>query len=175
MMPHLLNDPKMGMTCPPQYFWNIPRNDPVRQNLDYLYAVTELIHEGLGAGDCVGSGYVVRRDALNDIGGFPAFSISEDTACSSMLRGKEWSVAYIDEYLQCGEMTDTLAGHVKQRTRWTIGNVQTAFNVRPPPYIIPQSLTNMSNKSISVFGAQQYPTAPSANASRASSSVPAPS
>jgi cellulose synthase/poly-beta-1,6-N-acetylglucosamine synthase-like glycosyltransferase len=129
MMPHLLNDPKMGMTCPPQYFWNIPLDDPVRQDLDYFYAMTELIHDGLGAGDCVGSGYLARREAIEDIGGFPTYSISEDTACSSMLLGKGWSVAYIDEYLQCGEMPDTLSGHIKQRTRWTIGNVQTAFKV----------------------------------------------
>jgi len=118
MMPHMLNDAKMGMACPPQYFWNIPRRDHVRQDLDYFYAATELIHEGLGAADCVGSGYLVRREAIEDIGGFPTFSISEDTACSSLLLGKGWSVAYIDEYLQCGEMPDTLAGHIKQRTRW---------------------------------------------------------
>lgn len=147
MMPHLLNDPKLAMACPPQYFWNIPRNDRVRQDLDYFYAVTELIHDGLGSGDCVGSGYLARREAINDIGGFPTYSISEDTACSSMLLGKGWSVAYIDEYLQCGEMPDTLYGHIKQRTRWvsssrfeheellansdqTIGNVQTALIVR---------------------------------------------
>lgn len=40
MMPHLLADPKMAMTCPPQYFWNIPQNDHVRQDLDYFYAIT---------------------------------------------------------------------------------------------------------------------------------------
>jgi cellulose synthase/poly-beta-1,6-N-acetylglucosamine synthase-like glycosyltransferase len=118
MMPHFLADPKMGMTCPPQYFWNIPRNDNVRQDLDYFYALTEIIHDGLDAADCVGSGYLARREAMEDIGGFPAFSISEDTACSTLLLGKGWKVAYIDEYLQCGEMPDTLAGHVKQRTRW---------------------------------------------------------
>ncbi|KAK1913596.1 hypothetical protein P3342_006839 [Pyrenophora teres f. teres] len=129
MMPHLLNDPKMAMTCPPQYFWNIPRNDRVRQDLDYFYAVTELVHDGLGSADCVGSGYLARREAIDDIGGFPTYSISEDTACSSMLLGKGWSMAYIDEYLQCGEMPDTLSGHIKQRTRWTIGNVQTAIKV----------------------------------------------
>ncbi|EDU43163.1 Cellulose synthase catalytic subunit [Pyrenophora tritici-repentis] len=130
MMPHLLNDPKLAMTCPPQYFWNIPRNDRVRQDLDYFYAVTELVHDGLGSGDCVGSGYLARREAIDDIGGFPTYSISEDTACSSMLLGKGWSVAYIEEYLQCGEMPDSLSGHIKQRTRWTIGNVQTAIKLR---------------------------------------------
>jgi len=130
MMPHLLKDPKLGMTCPPQYFWNIPRNDRVRQDLDYFYAVTELVHDGLGAGDCVGSGYLVRREAILEIGGFPTYSISEDTGCSSMLVGHGWGVAYIDEPLQCGEMPDTLHGHIKQRTRWTIGNVQTAWHVR---------------------------------------------
>ncbi|EUC34494.1 glycosyltransferase family 2 protein [Bipolaris zeicola 26-R-13] len=129
LMPHLLADPKMSMACPPQNFWNIPKNDHVRQDLDYFYSVTETVHDALGAADCVGSGYLVRRDALTDIGGFPAFSISEDTACSSLLLGKGWQVAYVDEYMQCGEMPETLRGHIKQRTRWTIGNVQTAFKL----------------------------------------------
>ncbi|KAJ6192131.1 nucleotide-diphospho-sugar transferase [Bipolaris maydis] len=129
LMPHILSGPKMGMICPPQYFWNIPRNDTLRQDLDYFYAVTELVHEGLGAADCVGSGYLARREALEKICGFPIFSISEDTACSSLLLGKGWSVAYVDEVLQCGEMPETLGGHIKQRTRWTIGNIQTAFKI----------------------------------------------
>lgn len=124
-MPHFDEQPKVGdeqpkvaMVCPPQYFWNIPKNDSLRQDLDYFYAVTELVHEGLGAADCVGSGYLVRREALDEIRGFPTFSISEDTACSSLLLGKGWSVAYVDEDLQCGEMPETLGGHIKQRTRW---------------------------------------------------------
>lgn len=86
-----------------------------------------------------GSGYVVRRKAVEEIGGIPTASISEDTGTSAMLLGKGWTVAFIDEVLQVGEMVinlslhfsiletdirfqpDTLMGHVKQRTRWTIG------------------------------------------------------
>jgi cellulose synthase/poly-beta-1,6-N-acetylglucosamine synthase-like glycosyltransferase len=130
MIPHLIADPKLGMTNPPQYFYNIPANDHVRQDLDYFYALTELIHEGLGAADCVGSGYLVRRQAIDDIGGVPTCSISEDTGTSAMLLGKGWQVAYIDEILQVGEMPDTLMGHVKQRTRWTTGNIQMGWHIR---------------------------------------------
>lgn len=39
---------------------------------------------------------------MEAIGGFPTYSISEDTGCSSMLVGHGWSVAYVDEKLQCG-------------------------------------------------------------------------
>lgn len=129
MIPHFDKDPRLAMVCPPQHFYNIPTNDHLRQDLDHFYAVTETVHDGLGAADCVGSGYVVRRDAMSSIGGFPTFSISEDTGCSSLLVGKGWRVAYVDEKLQVGEMPDTLIGHIKQRTRWTIGNVQTAVRL----------------------------------------------
>ncbi|KAF2431406.1 cellulose synthase catalytic subunit [Tothia fuscella] len=118
MMPHLLEDPKLAMSCPTQYFYNIPDIDHFRQDLDYFYSATELIHERLGAGDCVGLGYLVRRRALEDIGGFPTYSITAYTAS-----------AYIDERLQCGEMLETLIGHIKQRTCWTIGNVQTSVKL----------------------------------------------
>jgi len=187
MMPHLLNDTKMAMTCPPQHFWNIPRNDSVRQDLDYFYAVTELVHDGLGAGDCVGSGYLARREAIDDIGGFPTYSIAEDTACSSMLLGKGWSVAYIDEYMQCGEMPDTLHGHIKQRTRWvsayrlqrgemlanfdqTIGNVQTALEVRLSQ-ITTRYMFSLFHSLISVCGVQQCHIVTPVNASQVSSLV----
>jgi hypothetical protein len=147
MVPHLLQTEELAMVCAPQVsayvslsaifklmtitksFYNIPDGDPLKQNLDHYYAVTEMIHRGLEAGDCTGSGYIVRRQALMDIGGFPTFTISEDTACSTMLLGKGLKITYTDERIQCGQMPDTFLGHVKQRTRWTIGNVQTALRL----------------------------------------------
>lgn len=151
MMPHLLNDPKLGMTCAPQLFWNIPRHDRLRQDLDFFYAVTELVHEGLGSSDCVGSGYLVRREAMLQIGGFPTYTISEDTGCSSMLLGHGWDVAYIEEDLQCGEMPDTLHGHYKQRTRWTIGNVQTAMYVSIQPHPPQQSIMSFTSAHVTIL------------------------
>ena len=98
-----------------QYFWNVPINDPLHQDLVYFYSTMEMINEGLEAADCLGSGFIVRRSALAQIDGFPTYSVTEDTACSSQLVGQGWRVAYIKQRLQCGEMPETLSGHLKQR------------------------------------------------------------
>jgi cellulose synthase/poly-beta-1,6-N-acetylglucosamine synthase-like glycosyltransferase len=129
MVPHLLADSKTAMVCAHQHFYNLPPSDPLLQSLAHFSATTELVHRGLDAADCTGTGYIVRRSALASINGFPTFSIAEDTACSMLLLGQGYSVTYVDEKMQCGLMPDTFVGHVKQRTRWTMGNVQTAFKM----------------------------------------------
>jgi cellulose synthase/poly-beta-1,6-N-acetylglucosamine synthase-like glycosyltransferase len=38
-------------------------------------------------------------------------------------------VTCVEEKLQCGQMPETFVGHVRQRTRWVMGNVQTAVKL----------------------------------------------
>jgi hypothetical protein len=80
--------------------------------------VTELIHDSLGHADCLGSGYVMRRTALEEIGGFPIESLSEDVCCSAKMLGAGWKTCFIPESLQHGSVPESYNAHVKQRTRW---------------------------------------------------------
>jgi hypothetical protein len=80
--------------------------------------VSEPIKDALGVAWCTGSGYVARRDALDEIGNFPLGSLAEDVATSTLLLGRGWKTAYIHESLQFGTVPDTYGGHIKQRTRW---------------------------------------------------------
>jgi cellulose synthase/poly-beta-1,6-N-acetylglucosamine synthase-like glycosyltransferase len=118
IVPHLLLDPKMAMACPPQAFYNIPKGDPLNQNLDFFVHVSEPIKDVLGVAWCTGSGYVVRRDMLEEIGCFPQGSLAEDVATSTLLLGKGWKTAFIHEPLQFGTVPDSFGSHLKQRTRW---------------------------------------------------------
>lgn len=79
--------------------------------------------DSLGVAWCTGSGYVMRRAALEAIGGFPTGSLAEDVCTSSMLLGSGWNTAFVHEPLQFGTVPDSLSSHLKQRTRW----------VREPP------------------------------------------
>ena len=79
---------------------------------------------------CTGSGYVARRSALDEIGNFPLGSLAEDVATSTHLLGKGWKTAYIHEGLQFGTVPETYSGHLKQRTRWAIGTVDTSFKLK---------------------------------------------
>jgi cellulose synthase/poly-beta-1,6-N-acetylglucosamine synthase-like glycosyltransferase len=111
-------------------FYNVPKDDPLAQTLDTFVHISEPVKDAMGVAWCTGSGYVVRRKALEEIGGFPTGSLAEDVCCSSMLLGNGWHTAFVHEPLQYGTVPDSLTSHLKQRTRWTIGTVQTAFKLR---------------------------------------------
>jgi len=80
--------------------------------------VTEIVHDSLGHADCLGSGYIMRRAAVEDVGGFPIESLSEDVCCSARLLGAGWKTCFIPESLQHGSVPESYNAHVKQRTRW---------------------------------------------------------
>lgn len=86
----------------------------------------ETVKDASGVAWCTGSGYAIRVAALDSIGGWPTGSLAEDVCTSSMLLGRGWRTAYIHEPLQWGTVPDDLASHLKQRTRWTLGTLQTA-------------------------------------------------
>lgn len=119
----------MALACPPQLFYNTPRSDPLAQNLDFFVHVIEPIKDSLGVAWCTGSGYVVRREAIDDVGYFPLGSLAEDVATSTLMLGKGWQTAYIHEPLQFGTVPEDYGGHIKQRTRWAIGTVDTSFKL----------------------------------------------
>lgn len=67
---------------------------------------------------CQGSGFIVRRSAIEDIGGWPLASTGEDVMCSLKLLFNGWRLAYVREYLQHGTTADTLGARLKQKGRW---------------------------------------------------------
>ena len=96
----------------------MPDDDPLCQSLDTFIHISEPIKDALGVAWCTGSGYVMRRDALDSIGWFPLGSLAEDVCTSSMFLGNGWNTCYVHEHLQTGTVPDSFAGHLKQRTRW---------------------------------------------------------
>ncbi|KAJ9141746.1 Glycosyl transferase, family 2 [Pleurostoma richardsiae] len=129
VLPHLVVDPKVALACPPQLFYNTPPSDPLAQSLDFFVHVIEPIKDTMGVAWCTGSGYVARREALDQIGNFPLGSLAEDVATSTLMLGKGWKTAYVHEPLQFGTVPEDYGGHLKQRTRWAIGTVDTSFKL----------------------------------------------
>lgn len=127
---HAIKDSKMALVCPPQLFYNIPHNDQLAQSLDAFVHVVEPSKDATGVAWCTGSGYLIRKSALDSIGGWPTGSLAEDVCTSSMLLGAGWKTAYVHEPLQFGQVPDSFTGHLKQRTRWTLGTLQTATKLR---------------------------------------------
>lgn len=88
------------------------------QGLDVNFKITEPLKETIGSTWCGGSGYILRRAALEDIGGFPTESVAEDMYCGNILLGRGWDAIYVDETLQSGQVPESYKAHVKQQGRW---------------------------------------------------------
>lgn len=77
--------------------------------------------DGHGAMFCCGTNVVFRRSALDEIGGFPTDSITEDFALSITLHERGWRSAYVPEVLASGLGPEDAAAYVGQQDRWARG------------------------------------------------------
>lgn len=121
---HLLADPEAALLTTRQYFYNLPRGDPLSQSRAYFYTCENTELDLLGHALDAGSGAVFRRSAILDAGGYPTYSFSEDWQLSLILRGLGKRTIQVQEVLQFGLVPTSLSGHLKQRNRWHIGHSQ---------------------------------------------------
>jgi cellulose synthase (UDP-forming) len=70
---------------------------------------------------CCGTNVVFRRRALEDVGGFPVGSLTEDFAISLDLHERGWRSVYVPEVLANGLGPEDLASYVSQQHRWARG------------------------------------------------------
>jgi cellulose synthase/poly-beta-1,6-N-acetylglucosamine synthase-like glycosyltransferase len=110
--------------------YNVPLNDPLLQSLEYSNHVTEPSRDGCDVSVCSGSGYLIRRSALDVIGGWQTDTLADDTVLSLRLLGAGWRTAYLCEELQWGTVPVNFHGHVQQHTRRMLGTLHTTWNHR---------------------------------------------
>ncbi|KAK7724657.1 hypothetical protein SLS63_008637 [Diaporthe eres] len=122
-MPHLLLDPKMGLTCPAATFYNVPVNDWLLQSQTVHNKWEEFSRDRINDAWCTGSGWVARRCAIDELGGVPMQTIGEDAFMSTGISNNGWSTAFIPQSLQFGLVPDTYGSHLKQHRRWKLGGL----------------------------------------------------
>ncbi|KAK4496387.1 hypothetical protein PRZ48_012367 [Zasmidium cellare] len=122
-VPHLLRSPSTALVSPPQLSYNIPSGDELGQDSNVFQQIMEPIRDAFDCSQCSGSGYVMRRAALEGIGGWPLSNIGEDIVCSYLLVQAGWKAAYIEDELQFGMAPGSLHAYAAQRVRWTAGSL----------------------------------------------------
>ncbi len=70
-----------------------------------------------------GSAAVIRRRALEDIGGIATDTVAEDFHTTIRMHGRGWTTRYHDETLVQGLAPHDLASFLLQRDRWARGNL----------------------------------------------------
>ena len=71
-----------------------------------------------------GSCAVLRRTALDEIGGIAVETVTEDAHTSLRMQMNGWNTAYINIPQAAGLATERLSAHVGQRIRWARGMIQ---------------------------------------------------
>jgi hypothetical protein len=61
---------------------------------------------------------VMRREAIESIGGWPLCNVGEDVVCSFALLDAGWRTAHVNERLQSGVVAGSFHAYVAQRIRW---------------------------------------------------------
>ncbi|WP_397474290.1 UDP-forming cellulose synthase catalytic subunit [Pusillimonas sp.] len=126
-----LVDPKLALVQTPHHFFS---PDPFERNLDHFgkqpnentlfYGLIQDGNDLWNAAFFCGSCAVLRRSALEDIGGFAVQTVTEDAHTALRLHRRGYRSAYLRIPLAAGLATESLSAHIGQRVRWARGMIQ---------------------------------------------------
>lgn len=127
----LVHDAKIALVQTPHHFYSI---DPFEKNLHLDRGMpfeNSLFHDYIQKGNDTwnavmfcGSNAVMRRCALEEIGGIAVETVTEDAHTSLKLNSRGWKSACISKPLASGLSTESLSAHIGQRIRWARGMIQ---------------------------------------------------
>ncbi len=127
----LISDSRCAFVQLPHHFYS---EDPFERNLRFFRdAPSEgelfyrLIQPGLDTWNAslfCGSCAILRRAALEEIGGFAVETVTEDAHTALRLHRRGWRSAYLSMPLVAGLATESLSALVRQRMRWARGMAQ---------------------------------------------------
>ncbi|MGB0211325.1 UDP-forming cellulose synthase catalytic subunit [Algiphilus sp.] len=127
----LVADPRMAMVQTPHHFFSA---DPFERNLDVFrespnegelfYGLLQDGNDYWNATFFCGSCAVIRRTALEGIGGVAVETVTEDAHTSLKMHRQGWRTAYINIPQAAGLATESLSAHIGQRIRWARGMAQ---------------------------------------------------
>jgi cellulose synthase (UDP-forming) len=130
----LFDEPKVGLVQTPQFYYNA---DPIQHNLratdswvDEQRVFFDVLQPAKDAADvafCVGTSFVIRRDAITEAGGFPTGSVCEDIYTTYTLMRSGWVTRWLNERLSNGLSADSIVDYINQRSRWCLGTIQVAL------------------------------------------------
>ncbi|EWY37749.1 hypothetical protein N825_09215 [Skermanella stibiiresistens SB22] len=126
-----VKDPGIALVQTPHFFLN---PDPVEYNLrtfPRMPSENELFYRNIqpgldrwNAAFFCGSAALLRRTALEEVGGISGTSITEDCETAMDLHAQGYRSAYLDEPLIAGLQPESFVSFIGQRSRWAQGMIQ---------------------------------------------------
>ncbi len=132
-------DPRTALVQTPQVYYNIDSfQHSVSAPRRRFWHEAAVFHHAMQPGAdrfnaafFIGTGAVLRRSALEKIGGFATGSITEDIHTSMRLHAAGFRSAYVDEALGFLLACDTPFAYARQRLRWAQGSMQVLRRENP--------------------------------------------
>ena len=128
------SDPTIGIVQTPQHFYN---KDPIQTNLGLMQIYPDeqrLFFDQMAASRdawqaafCCGSCSIMRRQAVDAVGGIPTQSITEDLLTTLVMLRHGYQTIYLNERLSMGLAAESIEGFFVQRERWCRGAIQSLF------------------------------------------------
>lgn len=131
----LIPDKRMGLVQTPQSFYNqdlfqfnLFSEKDIPNEQDFFSREINVMRNAANAAVYTGSNTVILRSALEEIGGFPYDTVTEDFETSLRLQKAGYITYASSEVLAAGLSTTTVASMIGQRVRWARGVIQSIQN-----------------------------------------------
>lgn len=131
------NSFKPGLVQTPQSFYNpdlfqfnLYAEQVIPNEQDFFSREVNILRNASNAVAYTGSNTVISRQAMEEIGGFPLNTITEDFETSVRLQQAGYITYATQEVQAAGLTTTTIKSMIRQRTRWARGIIQSLQNTR---------------------------------------------
>jgi len=124
-------DPKIALVQTPHWFYN---PDPFERNLltqgrvpvhnELFYKVIQKGNDFWNAAFFCGSAAVVRKSALEEVGGIAVETVTEDCHTSLRLHSRHYQSVYYDKIMVAGLAPEQFSSYIGQQVRWARGMAQ---------------------------------------------------
>ncbi len=133
------DDPQLALVQTPHDFYNrdsMQHTTETRHEQSLFYDVIAPGKDRHNAAFWCGSATVIRREALEEVGGVRVETVAEDFHTTLAMQSRGWRTRYHHETLVQGLAPHDLAGFLLQRDRWARGNLR-VFRTKENPLTCP--------------------------------------
>jgi cellulose synthase (UDP-forming) len=127
-------DERVAFVQSPQYYKNAGRNQVTGGSWEQQTLFFGPLLKGkntINSAFMCGTNMVIRRVALDEVGGMSEQSIAEDFLTSLLVHSKKWKSVYVDSVLAEGLAPEDFLSYYKQQFRWARGSLELLFSYNP--------------------------------------------
>ena len=124
-------DEKVAIVQAPQSYYNTDSFQHRRLSKKEIYSDQDTFmhlvlpaRNNWNAAYWIGTNTLMRRSAIESIGGFPTDCVTEDVLTGMFIHSRGWKTVYVDEPLAYGRAPASISEYVVQRLRWAQGAFQ---------------------------------------------------